>query len=613
MSDVIHLLPDSVANQIAAGEVIQRPASVLKELVENSIDAGADTICILVKNAGRTLIQVTDNGKGMSETDARLAFERHATSKISNVADIYALQSLGFRGEALASIAAVAQVELRTRRSEDELGTLIEIAGSKVVRQESVQCDVGTTLLIKNLFFNVPARRRFLKSDNVEKIHLLNEFYRVALVHPQILFSFFDDEEEIFHLPPSNLKIRIENIFGKSTKKRWEQQLLPIETSTPLVKIEGFVGRPEYALKSPYQYFFVNGRFMRHPYFHKAILMAYSQMIKAEESPNYFIYLQVDPATIDVNVHPTKTEIKFENEQAIWSILHAAIRETLGKYNVIPSINFNQEGAIDIPVIYPGERIVPPQPSFNPSFNPFEAPVYKRSSLDWEELYKGFEKNITPTESAFQWEEKGNSDGKNREIALEKKYSLNAGENASFLQLKNQYILTGIKSGLLLIHQRRAHVRILYERFLQQLQQQKGASQQLLFPELLELLPDDALHFETLKKDLCNVGFIFRETKKNFYEITGIPGELDSININNFLIDLIEKFKFSQSITPEDVHHKLALSLAQASAIKTGQKLSDEEMTDLVNRLFYCENPSLTPENEKILVILPLEEIENRF
>jgi DNA mismatch repair protein MutL len=514
MSDIIHLLPDSVANQIAAGEVIQRPASVLKELVENSIDAGADTIHILIKNAGRTLIQITDNGKGMSETDARLAFERHATSKITDIADIYALQSLGFRGEALASIAAVAQVELRTRRSEDELGTLIEIAGSKVIRQEYVQCDVGTTMLVKNLFFNVPARRRFLKSDNVERIHLLNEFYRVALVHPQILFSFYDEDEELFHLPPSNLKIRIENIFGKSTKKRWEQQLLPVETSTPLAKIEGFIGRPEFALKSPYQYFFVNGRFMRHPYFHKAILMAYSQMIKAEESPNYFIYFQVDPATIDVNVHPTKTEIKFENEQAIWAILHAAIRETLGKYNVIPSINFNQEGAIDIPVIQPGDKIVPPQPSFNPSFNPFETSVYKRSSLDWEELYKGFEKNRPTTDSTLQWEQKVHPEDTDSGIALEKNQSLDARENTSFLQLKNQYILTGIKSGLLLIHQRRAHIRILYEKFLQQLKHQKGASQQLLFPEFLEFSPEEALYFETLKKDLSNVGFIFRKRRK---------------------------------------------------------------------------------------------------
>jgi DNA mismatch repair protein MutL len=326
MSDIIHLLPDSVANQIAAGEVIQRPASVLKELVENSIDAGATFIQIVIKDAGRTLIQVVDNGKGMSETDARMAFERHATSKIKNADDLFALRTMGFRGEALASIAAVAQVELRTRREEDELGVLVEVAGTRVFKQETVQCDLGTSFQVKNLFFNVPARRRFLKSDNVEKSHILNEFYRIVLVNTNVSFSFFDGDDEIFNLPASNNKVRIENVFGKNAKKRWQQQLLTIETTTNLVTISGYVGKPEYAQKSANQYFFVNGRYMRHPYFHKSVLMAYSQMIQASESPNYFIYFDVDPQTIDINIHPTKTEIKFENEQAIWSILSAAIK-----------------------------------------------------------------------------------------------------------------------------------------------------------------------------------------------------------------------------------------------------------------------------------------------
>ena len=327
MSDIIHLLPDSVANQIAAGEVIQRPASVLKELVENSIDAGATFIQILIKDAGRTLIQVVDNGKGMSETDARMAFERHATSKITDATDLFSLKTMGFRGEALASIAAVAQVELRTRRAEDELGVFVEIAGTRVFKQEMVQCDTGTAFQVKNLFFNVPARRRFLKSDNVEKSHILTEFYRIALVNSNVAFALFDGDDEMFQLPASNNKVRIENIFGKNAKKRWQQQLLTIETSTNLVSINGYVGKPEFAQKSAIQYFFVNGRYMRHPYFHKAVLLAYNQMIQANESPNYFIYLEVDPQTIDVNIHPTKTEIKFENEQAIWSILSASIKE----------------------------------------------------------------------------------------------------------------------------------------------------------------------------------------------------------------------------------------------------------------------------------------------
>ena len=383
MSDIIHLLPDSVANQIAAGEVIQRPASVLKELVENSIDAGATFIQIVIKDAGRTLVQVIDNGKGMSETDARMAFERHATSKIKNADDLFSLRTMGFRGEALASIAAVAQVELRTRRAEDELGVLIEVAGTRVFKQETVQCDLGTSFQVKNLFFNVPARRRFLKSDNVEKSHILNEFYRIALVNSTVTFSLFDGDEEMFHLPASNNKIRIENIFGKNSKKRWQQQLLTIETSTNLGNIYGYVGKPEYAQKSAIQYFFVNGRYMRHSYFHKAVLLAYNQMIQASESPNYFIYFDVDPQTIDVNIHPTKTEIKFENEQAFWSILTAAIKEALGKFNVVPSIDFDQEGAVEMSSTMSLENIRPPQTNFNPNYNPFGTSAYKRPNLDW--------------------------------------------------------------------------------------------------------------------------------------------------------------------------------------------------------------------------------------
>ena len=342
MSDIIHLLPDSVANQIAAGEVIQRPASVLKELVENAIDAGASFIRVIIKDAGRTLVQVSDNGKGMSETDARMAFERHATSKIKDAQDLFSIRTMGFRGEALASIAAVAQVEMRTRREEDELGTLVEIAGSRVFRQEPVQCDRGTTFQIKNLFFNVPARRRFLKSDSVEKNHILQEFYRIVLVHPDVEFSFYDGDDEIFKLPVSNTKLRIEQVFG-SAKKKLNQQLLTIETDTNLVAINGFIGRPEYAQKQAHQFFFVNGRYMRHPYFHKAVMLAYNQLIQSTDNPLYFIYFEVDPQTIDINIHPTKTEIKFENEQAIWSILSATVKEALGKFNIVPSIDFDRE------------------------------------------------------------------------------------------------------------------------------------------------------------------------------------------------------------------------------------------------------------------------------
>ena len=349
MSDIIHLLPDAVANQIAAGEVIQRPASVLKELVENAIDAGADFIQIVIKDAGRTLIQVIDNGKGMSETDARMAFERHATSKIKDASDLFSLRTMGFRGEALASIAAVAQVEMRSRREEDELGVMVEIAGTRVFKQETIQCDKGTTFLVKNLFFNVPARRRFLKSDNVEKSHLLQEFYRIALVNAKVEFSFFDGDEEIFHLPVSNIKVRIENTFGKTLKKRFQQQLLPIETATNLVSIHGYVGKPEFAQKSANQYFFVNGRYMRHPYFHKAVVLAYNNMIQPSEGPNYFIYFEVDTQTIDINIHPTKTEIKFENTiNRITSIanprqIERVVRGAIFELGIVYDIENNDE------------------------------------------------------------------------------------------------------------------------------------------------------------------------------------------------------------------------------------------------------------------------------
>jgi len=515
MSDIIHLLPDAVANQIAAGEVIQRPASVLKELVENAIDAGADFIQIVMKDAGRTLIQVTDNGKGMSETDARMAFERHATSKIKDAADLFSLRTMGFRGEALASalasIAAVAQVEMRSRREEDELGVVIEVAGTRVFRQEAIQCEKGTTFLVttflvKNLFFNVPARRRFLKSDNVEKSHLLQEFYRIALVNSQVEFSFFDGDEEIFHLPVSNVKVRIENTFGKvkvrientfgkTLKKRFQQQLLPIETSTNLVSIHGYVGKPEFAQKSANQYFFVNGRYMRHPYFHKAVMLAYNNMIQLTEGPNYFIYFEVDTQTIDINIHPTKTEIKFENEQALWSILSATVKEALGKFNIVPSIDFDREGVPDMPVQHSNEMVSPPKTIFNPSYNPFGSSSYKRPQMEWESLYSGFEK-----------EKKNNDDfGDNFPAEAEStviQSKINIEEvftGGIYFQLKNRYITTSVKSGMLIIDQRRAHIRILFDQFIKEIQQKKGFSQQLLFPETLHLMPEDLLFFEQIK------------------------------------------------------------------------------------------------------------------
>jgi DNA mismatch repair protein MutL len=614
MSDIIHLLPDSVANQIAAGEVIQRPASVLKELVENSIDAGATFIQILIKDAGRTLIQVVDNGKGMSETDARMAFERHATSKITDAADLFSLKTMGFRGEALASIAAVAQVELRTRRAEDELGVFVEIAGTRVFKQEMVQCDTGTAFQVKNLFFNVPARRRFLKSDNVEKSHILTEFYRIALVNSNVAFALFDGDDEMFQLPASNNKIRIENIFGKNAKKRWQQQLLTIETSTNLVSINGYVGKPEFAQKSAIQYFFVNGRYMRHPYFHKAVLLAYNQMIQANESPNYFIYLEVDPQTIDVNIHPTKTEIKFENEQAIWSILSASIKESLGKFNIIPSIDFDQEGALEMPTSMSIENVRPPQTNFNPNYNPFGTSAYKRPALDWENLYGNFEKKTETIESMPNWQPESIMPEIISSAPEEKQQIMEISEQrADNFQFKNRYIITSLKSGMLMIDQHKAHVRILFEQYISQIENRKALSQQILFPEILELSADDVLIFEQMLPDLQYLGFDFEPRANHSFNVRGVPENVGTGSVIDLLLVMLDKTKTTAEDLSTTMHESIAFSLAESSALKNGQRLSNEEMSDLINRLFACANHNFTPDGKRILTIFTHEEIDKRF
>lgn len=623
MSDIIHLLPDSVANQIAAGEVIQRPASVLKELVENAIDAGATDIQIVVKDGGRTLIQVTDNGKGMSETDARMAFERHATSKISDAADLFALRTMGFRGEALASIAAVAQVELRTRRAEDELGTVVEIAGSRVFVQEPVQTAAGTSFMVKNLFFNVPARRRFLKSDNVEKTHLLNEFYRIALVNPHIAFTYYDGSEEIFNLPVSNTKLRIENIFGKISKKRWEQQLLPVESNTTLVKIYGYIGKPEFAQKSANQYFFVNGRYMRHPYFHKAVMVAYDRMLASGENPNYFIYFDVDPETIDINIHPTKTEIKFENEQAIWPILSATIKETLGKFNVVPSIDFDTEGAPDIPVGKDLQDIRPPQTNFNPNYNPFsQSSSYKRPALDWEKLYEGMEDASLKHQTKFDWlkEDDYTEEGETNNTTLLREESRISTENADttgvsteYLQLKNRFVLTSVKSGLLVIDQQRAHFRILFDQFIKQIEQKQGFSQQLLFPETLDLTEEEKLLFSEIHPDLQNVGFDIKYDGGLTCQVKGIPSGIEAGTAIEILHEVLLKACAAESGAIAKLHETLAATLAEASSLKAGQHLTNIEMADLIDKLFAASNHNYAPDGKKILSILTYEELENRF
>ncbi len=600
MSDIIRLLSDAVANQIAAGEVIQRPASVLKELVENALDAGAGTIRIVVKDAGRTLISVSDNGKGMSDTDARMAFERHATSKITDAQDLFHIRTMGFRGEALASIAAVAQVEMRSRQEQSELGTFIEIAGSRIFRQEAVQCDKGTTFLVKNLFFNVPARRRFLKSDSVEKNHLLNEFYRIVLVNPEIEFYFYDGDEELFHLPESNLKVRIDQVFGNARRKM-SQQLLSIEAETSLVSIKGFVGRPEFAQKSAQQYFFVNGRYMRHPYFHKSVMMAYSQLIPSGENPPYFIYFEVDPETIDINIHPTKTEIKFENEQALWSILSAAVKESLGKFNIVPSIDFDRDDANDIPVLRNDIPVVPPQSGFNPSYNPFQGSgnTYSRPSVNWDTLFVQNDKFDQPEPEP---------------VPVQQLLHDTAETSGSYFQLKERYILTSVKSGLLVIDQRRAHIRVLFDEFMKELSVRKGFSQQLLFPEEIDLMPEDLPFFEQIRDDLRILGFDTELKPGNNLQVNGIPSQLrSSEQVLALIHDMLVRVKNAYGDSTERIREEMALSLAESSAIPATGRLTTDEMSHLVEQLFACPLHQHTPDGRTIMIIIGQDELSNRF
>ncbi len=615
MSDIIHLLPDSVANQIAAGEVIQRPASVVKELVENAIDAEAREVHVLVADAGKTSIQVIDDGKGMSETDARLAFERHATSKIREAADLFALHTMGFRGEALASIAAVAEVELKTRREEDELGTRLLIAGSKVESQEPVTCPRGSNFLVKNLFFNVPARRKFLKSNSTELTNIMTEFERIALVHPDISFSLLHNDAELFNLPAMPLRQRVMAVFGK----KMNQQLLTLEVDTTLVRISGFVAKPETARKKgAHQYFFVNGRYMRHPYFHKAVAEAYERLIPAGEQVSYFIYFNVDPQNIDVNIHPTKTEIKFENEQAIWQILAAAVKETLGRFSAVPSIDFDTEDMPDLPAFSGTSSCEPPRVNYDSGFDPFKtaaAPAYgsearpRTVSGDWEQLYAGVaraskmnepEADLLPDE-----EELAGTMLPMDEPVVEK--------GAQHFQLKGRFILTSVKSGLMLIDQHRAHVRVLFDRYMEQIRQHKGVSQGVLFPEVVELTPAEAVVLDALSEDLAAVGFDLSPLGGGSYAVNRVPAGIEGLSPVDLIRNMVHTAREQGTGVREEVQSILALTLARSAAIVYGQVLSEEEMANLVDSLFACQAPGYTPDGRTILVTVKEEEIEKRF
>jgi len=605
MSDVIHLLPDSVANQIAAGEVIQRPASVIKELVENAIDAGALNVDVLVTDAGRTSIQVIDDGKGMSETDARLAFERHATSKIRQATDLFSLHTMGFRGEALASIAAVAEVELKTRRNEDEVGTRVTIAGSQVLSKELVSCPVGSNFAVRNLFFNVPARRKFLKSNATELSNILAEFERMALVNPQVAFHLYSNDALMFELPVASILQRIVAVFGK----KQGEQLLPIEVNTSLVRLSGFVGKPESSRKKgAHQYFFVNGRYMRHPYFHKAVMEAYEQLIPVGEQISYFIYFDVDPANIDVNIHPTKTEIKFENESSIWQILTASVKEGLGKFIAVPTIDFDTEGKPeDFPVFNDHNKsLQPPKVQYNPAYNPFASSgddghtAYQRrsSQADWEKLYEGLrETHPSVPETAPLLEHLAEESSHSNEL----------------LQFKGRYILTSVKSGLMFIDQHRAHVRVLYDQYMEQIARHSTTSQGVLFPEVVQFSPSEATMLEAIIDDMAAVGFELTSLGGGSYAVNGVPAGIEGVNIVELVHSMVNTAMEKGTDVKQEVQSRLALTLARAAALVYGQVLNADEMVDLVDKLFSSQTPNYTPDGKPVLHIVPEAEIERWF
>ncbi len=656
MNDIIQLLPDSVANQIAAGEVIQRPASVIKELVENSIDAGATLINVVCVDSGRTSIQVTDNGKGMSETDARLSFERHATSKIRQADDLFNLHTMGFRGEALASIAAVAQVELRTRRPDDDLGTALTIAGSRFVSQEPVQCPVGCNFTISNLFYNVPVRRKFLKSNTTELNNIVTAFERIALVYPDVAFTLYNNQTELYNLKAGGLRQRIVDVIGKKIN----QHLLPIDIDTSMCKISGFVGKPESARKKgARQFFFVNGRYMKHPYFHKAIMTAYERLVPEGEQIPYFIYFTVNPTDIDVNIHPTKTEIKFENEQTVWQILTAAVRDAVGMFNDVTAIEFDTEGQPDIPALgaMPQADISAPKVQYNPAYNPFNEPSAQHSSAapdNWEQLYEGLSSAHSRQQSApslFGNDTGGviqsrsniaNKPFADNGIVLSKGFSKPDGLNAesaefnalsadtdmlsastepspleekspTHYQYKGRYIMTSVKSGLMIIDQYRAHTRILYEGYIEQMQKRRPSSQKPLFPDTIHFSASDKVVVEAVMPELQNIGFELTPNEEGDYTITAVPSGLDGLDYVALVQDLVASAREKTTSAIDDINHSIALELARNAAVTYGQVLTNAEMENIVNSLFACSNFSYTPDGKKILTMLRQTDLEQLF
>lgn len=636
MSDIIKLLPDSVANQIAAGEVIQRPASVIKELVENAIDAGATSIQIVLKDAGRTLIQVIDNGKGMSDTDARLAFERHSTSKISKAEDLFSLQTMGFRGEALASIAAIAQVELRTRAKGAQLGTKIMINASKCESQEPDMCPEGSNFMIKNIFFNVPARRKFLKSNQVELSNIIKEYEKLALVNHHVDFSLSNNDKLLNKFSGGSFKQRIASLWGAKV----DQQLVPLNTDTSLVRITGFVSKPEGARKRNFlQFLFVNGRFMRHPYFHKAIISSYSELIPDDEQPNYFLNFSVDPESIDVNIHPTKTEIKFENELPIWQILAAAVKESLGRFSAVPQIDFDTIDAPEIPAFNDHTVVTAPEDGVDPTYNPFK-PQSKSSAgggssyhpqsagsfggyssnplPDWEKLYQNFKKgkqegiaSITEQDVEDSFSDIGEVEPVNNGVQAE--IITPDMSSAMCMQMKGRYILSPIKSGLMIVDQHRAHVRVLFEQYIKQLDATTISSQRVLFPEVLLLTTSQNIILKELEPEMEKIGFNLAQLSGNDWSINAVPAGMENVNIKDTILQVIDEVSMGGTSITTKVYESIALRVAKSAAIPYGKTMLQEEMDTLLSKLLCLPNPNYTPDGKTIISVLSNDQLEKMF
>lgn len=605
MSDIIQLLPDSVANQIAAGEVIQRPASVIKELIENSLDAGASEIIVAVKDAGKTLIQVSDNGKGMSESDARMAFERHATSKIRNAEDLFSIRSMGFRGEALASIAAVADVELKTKQADQTLGTYINIKGSELISQESISCQTGSNFIIKNLFFNIPARRKFLKKESTELNNIIVEFQKTALANPDISMSLYHNNKEIHVLRSSNLQQRIGDIFGKNISRF----LVPLESKSEALSIYGYVGKPEIAKKrNKEQFFYVNKRYMKHPYFYKAVMSAYENIISSDSNPSFFIFFDISPDMIDINIHPQKTEINFEDTPGVYQILRATVRQSLGKFNIVPSIDFDRDGEISMPYFAKNKEISEPEIEINPSYNPFNTDDNKRKTErsqisayneTWERLMSDF----------------SNTDNNVSQSLFESK-TAETDDNQSFkkyFQIRNKYIVTPVKSGLMVINQKRAHERILFETFMKTIKTGEFNTQKFLYPIEIEIDSPDFFLLSEVFGDLCDIGFDIESEKEDFIKINGMPAHLININPKTVIENIIINLRDNINDIKEDAREFLAETASRTAAVDYGIKLANEEIENLIETLFSCMLPNFTNDGRKIISIINYDEIEKLF